>query len=78
MYSRVVVGMDISVPVQSPMTVGRVFSGRGRLIAVSMIKEASARYVIPEDIRSTMAIIQMSQTGALPVLEIVDFEPSDL
>jgi hypothetical protein len=74
MYSRVVVGIDISMPVQSPITIGRVFSGRGRLIAVSIIKDASARYVIPEDIRSTMAIIQMSQTGTLSVLGLVDFE----
>ena len=43
MYSRVVVGIAISMPVQSPMTVGRVFNGRGRLIAVSIIKDASAR-----------------------------------
>ena len=29
---------------------------------------------MPEDIRSTMAIIQMSQSGTLPALKFVDFE----
>ena len=78
MYSRVVVGIDISIPVQSPITIGSEFSGRGRLIAVSIIKDARARYVIPEDIRSTIAIVQISQTGTLPALGPVDFVPTGL
>ena len=33
---------------------------------------------MPDDIRSTMAIVQMSQTGTLPALGLIDLVPTGL